>query len=63
MPYPYKGDDMLEAKMEIILSEDERKKLNSNIKTGIYKELYAKELLTEGELSFLMEREKRIIGR
>lgn len=48
---------MFETKKNFILSTDEKKKLNSYIKIGIYKELNKKTLLTDGQLSLLIEKE------
>ena len=57
--YPYNGDVMLDSKKNFVLSTDEKKKLDSSIKLGIYKELHNKSLLTNGQLSFLVEKEKK----
>lgn len=57
--YPYIGDVMLYSKKNFVLSTDEKQKLNSSVKLGIYKELNSKYLLTNGQLSFLMEKEKK----
>ncbi len=57
--YPYIGDVMLNSKKDFVLSTDEKQKLNSSVKLGIYKELNSKSLLTNGQLSFLMEKEKK----
>lgn len=59
--YPYSGDVMLDTKKNFVLSTDEKKKLNSSIKLGIYKELNKKTLLTDNQLSFLIEKEKKKI--
>ena len=57
--YTYSGDVMLYSKKNFVLSTDEKQKLNSSVKLGIYKELNSKSLLTNGQLSFLMEKEKK----
>lgn len=57
--YFYSGDVMLYSKKNFVLSTDEKQKLNSSVKLGIYKELNSKSLLTNGQLSFLMEKEKK----
>ena len=57
--YPYIGDVMLNSKKDFVLSTDEKKKLDSSIKLGIYRELHKKSLLTTGQLAFLMEKEKK----
>lgn len=57
--YHYIGDVMLNSKKDFVLSTDEKQKLNSSVKLGIYKELNSKSLLTNGQLSFLMEKEKK----
>ena len=57
--YPCSGDVMLYSKKNFVLSTDEKQKLNSSVKLGIYKELNSKSLLTNGQLSFLMEKEKK----
>lgn len=57
--YPYIGDVMLNSKKDFVLSTDEKKKLDNSIKLGIYKELHNKSLLTNGQLSFLVEKEKK----
>lgn len=56
--YPYNGDVMLYSKKNFVLSTDEKKRLNSDIKIGIYKELNSKSLLSNVQLSFLLEKEK-----
>lgn len=57
--YPYIGDVMLNSKKDFVLSTDGKKKLDSSIKLGIYKELHNKSLLTNGQLAFLMEKENK----
>ena len=57
--YPYIGDVMLNSKKDFVLSTDEKKKLDSSIKLGIYKELHKKSLLTSGQLAFLVEKENK----
>ena len=57
--YTYSGDVMLDSKKNFVLSADEKKRLKSDIKIGIYKELNNKSLLTNGQLSFLVEKEKK----
>ena len=59
--YPYNGDVMLEANKNFILSADEKQKLNRNIKVGIYKELNNKSLLTDSQLSLLMEKQRKFL--
>ena len=60
--YTYSGDFMLDSKKNFVLSTDEKKKLDSSIKLGIYKELHNKSLLTNGQLAFLIEEENRKLG-
>ena len=55
--YPYNGDVMLDSKKNFVLSTDEKKRLTSDIKIGIYKELNSKSLLSNGQLKFLVEKE------
>ena len=55
--YPYNGDVMFDSKKNFVLSTDEKKRLTSDIKIGIYKELNSKSLLSNGQLSFLLEKE------
>ncbi len=57
--YPYIGDVMLNSKKDFVLSTDEKKRLTSDIKIGIYKELNSKSLLSNGQLDFLVEKEKK----
>ena len=57
--YSYNGDVMLNSKKDFVLSTDEKKKLDSSIRLGIYKELHNKSLLTSGQLDFLMEKENK----
>ena len=57
--YPCNGDVMLYSKKNFVLSTDEKQKLNSSVKLGIYKELNSKSLLTNGQLDFLVEKEKK----
>ena len=57
--YPYIGDVMLNSKKDFVLSTNEKIKLDSNIKLGIYKELHNKSLLTNSQLAFLMEKENK----
>ena len=57
--YPYNGDVMLYSKKNFVLSTDEKQKLNSSVKLGIYKELNSKSMLTNGQLEFLVEKEKK----
>ena len=59
--YPYNGDVMLEANKKFVLSTGEKQKLNNNIKFGIYKELNSKSLLTDGQLSLLMEKQRKFL--
>ena len=57
--YSYSGDVMLNSKKDFVLSTNEKIKLDSNIKLGIYKELHNKSLLTNSQLAFLMEKENK----
>ena len=59
--YSYIGDVMLEANKNFVLSTSEKQRLNSNIKIGIYKELNSTSLLTDGQLSLLMEKQRKFL--
>lgn len=59
--YPYNGDVMLVSNKDIIISNKEKKKFESSLKIGIYKELNSKSLLTAGQLAILMEKEKKVL--
>ena len=57
--YSYNGDFMLVSNKDIVITEQEKKKLESSLKIGIYKELNKKSLLTAGQLAILMEKENK----
>lgn len=59
--YPYTGDVIDMPNKEIVLSQTEKKNLNSNLKVAIYKELNKKDLLTDWQLTGLLEKEAKIL--
>lgn len=59
--YPFTKDVIGMPNREIVLSQTEKKKLSSNLKVAIYKELYKKNLLTDWQLAGLLEKETKIL--
>ncbi len=45
----------------ILITDEEKKKLESSLKIGIYRELNQKSLLTSGQLAILIQKEKKDI--
>lgn len=45
----------------ILITDKEKKKLESSLKIGIYRELNQKSLLTSGQLAILIQKEKKDI--
>lgn len=54
--YPFTKDVMPMSKIE--LSQTDKEKLKNNLKIGIYKELYAKNLLIDIEFRILAEKQR-----
>ncbi len=61
LAYPFTKDVMGMPSKEIVLSPIEKKKLNSSLKVAIYKELNKKALLTDWQLTGLVEKETKIL--
>ena len=59
--YPYNGDIMLMSNKGIVITDKEKKRLESSLKTGIYKELNKKSLITERQLRILVEKENKLL--
>ena len=57
--YPYTGDIMLMSNKDIVITKEEKKKLESSLKIGIFKELNKKYLITERQLDILVEKENK----
>lgn len=59
--YPYNGDIMLMSNKGIVITDKEKKRLESSLKIGIYKELNKKSLITERQLKILVEKENKLL--
>jgi hypothetical protein len=59
--YPYNGDIMLMSNKGIVITDKEKKRLESSLKIGIYKELNKKSLITERQLRILVEKENKLL--
>ena len=59
--YPYNGDIMLMSNKGIVITDKEKKRLESSVKIGIYKELNKKSLITERQLKILVEKENKLL--
>ena len=59
--YPYNGDIMLMSNKGIVITDKEKKRLESSLKIGIYKELNKKSLITERQLNILVEKENKLL--
>lgn len=59
--YPYNGDIILMSNKGIVITDKEKKRLESSLKIGIYKELNKKSLITERQLKILVEKENKLL--